>query len=145
MVKLGMLQLFLHFFSIFSLFEPFCVLISIGAHQEILLLAHFCVHGKTDNPKSNTYVLRYLNKIHVSIVWLRKDPFHCLFTLVAGFIIPCQNAKPMAETFHIGVARWFEEYRCWRLCLWEAKSPLSSTRENSGDWCLERYPISEQP
>ena len=38
---------FLHFFPIFSLFETLSVLISIGAHQESLLLAHFCVHGKT--------------------------------------------------------------------------------------------------
>ena len=67
-VKVGCVKFFLHFFSIFSLFELLCVLISIGAHQESLLLAHFCVHGKTDKPKSNPYVLPYLNKIHVSIV-----------------------------------------------------------------------------
>ena len=64
----GSSTFFLHFFSIFSLFEPLCVLISIGAHQESLLLAHFCVHSKTDNPKSNTYVLHFLNKIQISIV-----------------------------------------------------------------------------
>ena len=60
-------QFFLHFFLIFSLFEPLCVLISIGAHQESLLLAHFSIHGKITIPKSDTYVLHDLYKILVSI------------------------------------------------------------------------------